>query len=92
MIIREEEQKNQVELLEIKSATYIGDFAVRVEFNDHHKVLVDFKPFLMKALRPGIRKYQEELYFKQFKIVDGNLNWNDYEMIFPLDDIYKVKI
>jgi hypothetical protein len=46
----------------------------------------------MKALHPGIRKYQEELLFKQFKIVDGNLNWNDYEMIFPLEDIYKGKI
>jgi hypothetical protein len=42
MIIREEEQKNQAELLEIKSSTYIGDFAIRVEFNDHHRASKEF--------------------------------------------------
>jgi hypothetical protein len=24
-----------------------------------------------------------------FKIVNGNLNWNDYEMIFPAWDLYR---
>jgi hypothetical protein len=30
--------------------------------------------------------------FKKFKIIDGNLMWNDYEMIFPLEDLYEGKI
>jgi hypothetical protein len=30
--------------------------------------------------------------FKQFEIIDGNLNWNDYDMIFPVSDLKKGKI
>jgi len=30
--------------------------------------------------------------FLEFKIVDGNLNWNEYDMIFPLSDKYKGEI
>ena len=31
-------------------------------------------------------------YFKGFEVVDGNLNWYDYEMIFPLKDLYQGEI
>ena len=27
--------------------------------------------------------------FKAFKIVDGNINWNDYELIFSIEDLYE---
>jgi len=30
--------------------------------------------------------------FQEYKLVDGNLNWNDYDMIFPLEDLYRGKI
>ena len=33
-------------------------------------------------------KYREVEQFKQFSIVNGNLNWNDYEMIFPVASLY----
>ena len=39
-----------------------------------------------------IKKYLDETLFKQFKIVDGNLNWNDYDLIFPIYDLYQGKI
>jgi len=50
--------------------------------------LVDFKPFLELSLHPSIKKYLEGKRFKEFKIVDGNLNWNDYDLIFPVEDLY----
>jgi hypothetical protein len=78
----------QEELIEITSAKYIGDFAIRVFFNDGYNRLVDFKPFLESSFHPSIRKYLDENKFVQFKIVDGNLNWNDYDLIFPVDDLY----
>jgi hypothetical protein len=92
MRIVEEYDDFQDDLIEIKSANYIGDFAVRLLFNDGTMRLVDFKPFLETSLHPSIRKYLNENKFKQFEIVDGNLNWNDYDLIFPLEDLYKGEI
>ncbi len=82
----------QVDLIEIKLANYIGDFAIRLFFSDGIMRLVDFKPFLENSLHPSIRKYLDENRFKLFEIVDGNLNWNNYDLIFPLEDLYIGKI
>ena len=92
MKIIEEYDDFQVDLIEIKSANYIGDFAIRLVFSDGTMRLVDFKPFLENSLHPSIRKYFNENQFKLFEIVDGNLNWNNYDLIFPLDDLYQGKI
>lgn len=92
MIIIEEYFDYAVDLIEIVSANYIGDFAIGIQFNDGTKRVVDFKPFLEASLHPSIRKYLEESKFKQFEIVDGNLNWNDYDLIFPVDNLYDGKI
>ncbi len=80
------------DLIEIKSAKYIGDYAVRILFSDGVNLLVDFKPFLESSLHPAIKKYLNELNFKNFKIIDGNLNWNDYDMIFPINNLYEGKL
>jgi len=79
-------------LIEIESANYISDFAIRVLFNDGLNRLVDFKPFLESSFHPSIRKYLDESLFIQFKIIDGNLNWNDYDMIFPVGDLHEGEI
>lgn len=92
MRIIEEYSDFQVDLIEIKSAIYIGDFAIRLLFSDGVKRLVDFKPFLETSLHPSIQKYFDEKKFKQYKIIDGNLNWNNYDLIFPLEDLYQGKI
>lgn len=92
MKIIEEYTDFQVDLIEIKSANYIGDFAIRLVFSDGIMRLVDFKPFLEGSLHPSIRKYLDESRFKVFEIVDGNLNWNNYDLIFPLEDLYLGKI
>jgi hypothetical protein len=89
MKIIEEYTDFQFELIEIKSAKYIGDYVIRLVFSDGTNRLIDFKPFLESSLHPSIRKYLEENKFKKFIIVDGNLNWNDYDLIFPLDDLHK---
>ena len=80
------------ESLRIESAKYIGDFAIRLRFTDGTEQLVDFKSFLKKSLHPSIRKYLNEEKFSMFEIIDGNLNWNDYDMIFPVWDLYRGKI
>lgn len=41
---------------------------------------------------PTIRKYLSEEQFKDFKIKDGNLDWNDFDMCFPIADLYRNSI
>lgn len=92
MKIVEENNYSPLVLMEIISAKYIGDYAIRIFFNDGINRLVDFKSFLESSLHPSIRKYLDETKFNQFKIIEGNLNWNDYDLIFPLDDLYEGRI
>ena len=79
-------------VVSITSANYSGDYAIEISFSDGAKKSVNFKSFLFKSLHPSISKYQDETLFKQFKIVSGNLNWNDYDLIFPVDDLYEGQI
>jgi len=79
---------DDVDVIEIKSASYVGNFVIRVDFNDGISQNVDFKPFLTRALHPSIQQYLDETKFQQFIIADGNLNWNDYELIFPLEELH----
>ena len=92
MKITRELKNSDQEIIEIKSAIYLGDFALRVYFTNGKNKLVDFKPFLSSSLHPSIRKYLSETKFKKFKIIDGNLNWNDYDLIFPVYDLYNGSI
>ena len=79
----------KTDLIEINSAVYIGDYEIRLVFNDGVSKLVDFKSFLESSSHPSIKKYLDETKFKQFLILDGNLNWNDYDLIFPIADLYQ---
>jgi len=88
MKITEDYLNEPVDFIQVRSAIYIGDFAIRVLFSDGYNKLVDFKPFLENSLHPSIRKYLNEIKFKDYQIVDGNLNWNNYDLIFPIEDLY----
>lgn len=88
MKITEKYKKYSLKEFTIQTAHYIGDFAIRLIFDDGHQKLVDFKPFLEQAQHPGIRKYLNETQFKQFQIKNGNLDWNDFDLCFPISDLY----
>ena len=91
-IVHDYKIDSPTDVIEFTSANYIGDFAVRILFNDVNEKLVDFKPFLLKSLHPSISKYLNENLFKQFEIINGNLNWNDYDLIFPVHDLYEGRV
>jgi len=74
------------------NAKNLGNYHLLIEFNDGVERFVDFSVFLSKSQHQSIRKYLDETLFSSFKIVDGNLNWNDYDMIFPIADLYEGKI
>jgi hypothetical protein len=78
--------------LKIDSAKYLSDYVIRIRFSDGVEKIIDFKPFLSKSIHPSIKKYLDEDKFANFSLIDGNLNWNDYDLIFPLSDLYKGQI
>ena len=79
-------------LLKIDSARYLSDYVIRLRFSNGMEKLVDFKPFLSKSIHPSIKKYLDEKKFSDFLLTDGNLNWNDYDLIFPIADLYNGRI
>ena len=92
MKIIEEPNTQEIQSINIDTASYIGDYALLLHFNDGTERSVDFKPFLSKSQHPSIKKYLDEKLFSKYEIVDGNLNWNDYDLIFPVWDLYNGKI
>ena len=92
MRIIEEKSDGAIQSVKVEKAKYIGNYTIQVHFNDKTERMVDFKPFLTKAQHPSIKKYLSEDLFAKYKVIDGNLNWNDYDLIFPVWELYKGKI
>ena len=85
--------KNQnIKILSVDKAKYLGNYTIQIKFNDGSEKSVDFKPFLNKTQHPSIKRYLDEKLFSKFKIINGNLNWNDYDLIFPISDLYNGEI
>lgn len=57
-----------------------------------HIETVDFAPFIFSSRHPDYEKYNAVDGFLDFELVDGNLNWDDYTMIFPVEDLYLNRI
>lgn len=82
--------ENQV--ITIEGATLVGRYSLELSFNDGLSRVVDFEPFLSASLNPLIRKYLDSEEFGTFSIVDGDLQWNDYDLCFPVADLYEGNI
>jgi hypothetical protein len=74
--------------INITKAEYVDGLRLRVFFDDGVERIVDFEPFISKSLHPDIRKYRDKRRFKKFTIDRGHLHWNDYDLIFPIADLY----
>jgi len=70
----------------------ISDFKLELEFNDNARQVIDFYPFLSLSLNPLIRKYLSPEEFSKFEIDEGDLEWNDYDLCFPIADLYENRI
>ncbi|TVQ44024.1 MAG: DUF2442 domain-containing protein [Saprospirales bacterium] len=67
------------------SAKYLSDYVIRIAFNDGNDRIVDFKKILIKITTSYCKEYFDENEFSNFSLRNGNLNWNDYDVIFPID-------
>jgi hypothetical protein len=88
MKINEEYVDYEVDEIVIQSASYISDYAIKILFTNGIEKVVDFEAFLNKAIHPSIKKYLNKELFAIFQIVNGNLNWNNYDLIFPISELY----
>jgi len=78
--------------IEITGVEYQSEYKLKLTFNDGKIQVVDFGPFLKRSQHPEIRKYLSLEKFVQFTFQHGYFYWNDYDLSFPVDDLYKGQI
>ena len=79
-------------VISIKEAKYKGDYQIDIVFSDGVNKIVDFVGFLKNSKNPMTKKYLDKKQFKSFSLENGEIVWNDYELCFPIWDLYKGKI
>jgi len=80
------------QIINIEQAKHLDNYKLQLLFNDQSSQVVDFKPFLSQSLNPLIRKYLVPEEFAKFEIDNGDLEWNDYDLCFPIADLYENRI
>ena len=78
--------------INIVSADQVGEFRIHLRFDDGTEQTVDFKLFLTHALHPDIRAWLDPARFATFRIEYGELVWGDYDLCFPMIDLYRNQI
>ncbi|MFK7971407.1 MAG: DUF2442 domain-containing protein [Bacteroidia bacterium] len=75
-------------LLQVTKVIYFEHYQLRITFSDGKEKIVDFGPFLHQSSHPSVEIYRDLSKFKAFKIVSGNIHWGDFDMLFPVKDLY----
>jgi hypothetical protein len=76
-------------VISIQEATYKGDYKINFVFSDGVRKDIDFKRFLKNSKNPMTNKYLDKEKFKSFSLDYGDIIWNDYELCFPIWDLYE---
>lgn len=79
-------------IITIEKADYVDAYKIHFKFDDGKENIVDFQPFILSAMHPDIKKYRDKEVFKNFTLKHGEIEWNDYELAFPIFDLYQGKI
>jgi hypothetical protein len=77
------------QILAVTTAEYLDGYRIRLQFNDGKEQVVDFYPFLGHSAHPAIRVYLDPTQFAGFRIEYGDLVWGDYDLCFPITDLYR---
>jgi hypothetical protein len=76
------------QIINIVSAVEMSNYCINLTFDDSTQQCVDFKSFLTNAVHPDIRAYLDPQCFSTFRIEYGELIWGDYDLCFPMMDLY----
>ena len=79
-------------VVNIARASYLAGYKLQLEFDDGTRQLVDFEPFLRRAVHPDTRAFLDVERFRAFRVEFGNLVWGDHELCFPIADLYANQI
>lgn len=74
--------------ISIEQASYVDEYKIHLKFNDGKENTVDFRNFILSSQHPEIKKYQDKNLFKNFNLEYGEIEWNDYDLVFPIYDLY----
>ena len=92
MIITENYTKDEVKIINIIKAEWLNDYVIHFAFDDDKETQIDFYPFLKDSKNEMAKKYLDKNLFQDFSLKFGDIVWNDYEMCFPIWDLYSGKI
>ncbi len=80
------------DVINITTAKQISDYQIFLQFDDKSEQLINFKPFLSRSRHPAIREWLDLEKFSTFRIEHGELIWGDYDLCFPIADLYRNEI
>ena len=83
---------DEYKVINIEKAKYLDGYKIELSFNDGAEQIIDFGPFLSSSLNPLINKYLDLREFKKYELDNGDLIWNDYDLCFPVADLYENNI
>ncbi|MEW6753303.1 MAG: DUF2442 domain-containing protein [Candidatus Latescibacterota bacterium] len=75
-------------VIDIEQAEYAGGHRLRLRFSDGTERVMDFEPFLSGSANPLIRRFLDPELFQRFGVQHGDLIWGDYDLCFPVADLY----
>ena len=76
-------------IVDLIDAEHVSGYKLTLRFSDGTERIIDFKPFLRESRNPMIRAYLSPDRFRRFSIEHGDLIWNDYDLCFPIADLYE---
>ncbi len=79
-------------VINVEKVKYLNGYKLKLFFNDGVEKIIDFNPFLSNSLNPLINKYLDLKEFQKYKLDSGDLVWNDYDLCFPVADLYENNI
>jgi Protein of unknown function (DUF2442) len=79
-------------IINILTADLVGDYRIRITFDDASEQTIDFKRFLSDSVHPDIRAWLDPDRFSRFRVEYGELIWGDYDLCFPMIDLYRNSI
>ena len=77
------------ELINIIRVTFVDGYRLLLDFDDSTSQTIDFEPFLSRSQHPSIRSFLTPKTFSAYRLEHGELVWGDYELCFPMADLYR---
>ncbi len=79
-------------VINVVSATQVGEYQLKIEFDDTSTQTIDFAKFLKQSRHPDVRAYLQPEKFSTFHIEYGELVWGDYDLCFPVMDLHRNRL